>query len=346
MSNRSSGTRQARLVQAVLQGALALGCAGLVLAPARECRAQGAALDEGRTRFTRGIDLYKEGNYHAALAEFRAAYAAAPSFRIHYNLGQTLYQLQDYAGAVRAFEHYLAEGADKIDAERRKEVDGELAKLRQRVAKLTISVVGVVGASPPQVEVSIDDEPRTEPQPILVSAGRRRISVTASGYQTETKVIDVAGAKQLEVKFELKPIGGAASRDSGPKVAAPVPMRPKSRGWFYAGLVGTGALGAGTATFAILTASNHSKFEKSLATPNTTKAAIDDARSATKTTALVGDIFAGATLLAGALTVIAFVSSSGQEPVPAPVTGKAPSAPKVAWQPVLSPAAVGVAGTF
>ncbi|MBC7017820.1 tetratricopeptide repeat protein, partial [Salmonella enterica subsp. enterica serovar Enteritidis] len=111
-------------------------------------------VEEGRTRFNRGIELYKEGNFHAALAEFRAAYAAAPSYRIHYNLGQTLYQLQDYAGAVRAFEQYLAEGGDKIEADRKKEVDADLAKLRPRVAKL-VFVVNV-----PAAEVSVDDEPR------------------------------------------------------------------------------------------------------------------------------------------------------------------------------------------
>ena len=232
--------------------------------------AQAAGLDEGRTRFARGIELYKEGNFHAALAEFRAANAAAPSYRIEYNLGQTLYQLQDYARAVRSFERYLREGGDKIDAERRKEVEGELAKLRQRVAQLTITVA--VTTSP--VEITVDDEARTEPQPLLVSAGRRRISVTASGYQTETKVIDVAGAKQIEVKFDLKPIGGVVAT-KGPTPEAPV-MRPKSRTPFYIGLAATGVMAGGTAVFAIVTSSKHSTFEKTLATPNATAFPVAD----------------------------------------------------------------------
>ena len=106
---------RARIARAALGLTLGLGVVAIVPAPAH---AQTQNVEEGRTRFARGIELYKEGNFHGALAEFRAAYAAAPSFRIHYNLGQTLYQLQDYAGAVRAFEQYLAEGGDKIEAER------------------------------------------------------------------------------------------------------------------------------------------------------------------------------------------------------------------------------------
>lgn len=302
--------------------------------------AQPHGVDEGRTRFNRGIDFYKEGNFHAALAEFRAAYAAAPSFRIHYNLGQTLYQLQDYAGAVRAFEHYLAEGADKIEPDRRKEVESDLGKLRPRVAKLTF-VVNVPGA-----EVSVDDEPRgkLQNQPILVSAGRRRISVTASGYLTETRALDIAGAQQVELKFELKPIGGPVAgadeaRRSSPE---PAPTQSKSRTPFYVGLVATGMLGAGTAVMAVITSTNHSDYEKALDVPNNGEA-IDDARSATRTTALVADVFAGATVVSAGLTILAFALTSGTEP--ATTTAKA-HPPRPAWRPVVGPSAVGVVGTF
>lgn len=318
-----------------------LAIASVVVVAPRPAQAQAQAprgVDEGRTRFNRGIELYKEGNFHAALAEFRAAYAAAPSYRIHYNLGQTLYQLQDYAGAVRAFEQYIAEGGDKIEADRRKEVDGDLAKLRPRVAKLSF-VVNVPGA-----EVSVDDEPRGQVQkPLLVSAGRRKISLTASGYQTETRVLDVAGAQQLELTFELKPIGGvAAGGDDRRKVTEYPTVHPKSRTPFYVGLVATGVLGAGTGVMAILTSSNHTRYEKALDVPNDPQS-IDDARKATRTTALVADVLAGATVVSAALTVIAFALTSGNETTTS--TAKSP-APKATWRPVAGPMSVGVAGTF
>lgn len=310
---------------------VALGI-GVLAAVPNEARAQSQNVEEGRTRFNRGIELYKEGNFHGALAEFRAAYAAAPSYRIHYNLGQTLYQLQDYAGAVRAFERYLTEGGDKIDADRRKEVEADLAKLRPRVAKVSV-VVNV-----PSAEVLVDDEPRGKPQEMLVSAGRHRISVTASGYQTEARVLDFAGAQQLELKFELKPL---AATSPAPAVVEAPPERQKSRTPFYIGLVATGLLGAGTATMAILTSANHSDYEKALQTPDN-KRGIDDARKSTETTALVADVLGGATVLAAGLTVLAYALTSGTEPVPA---AKA-IPPKPTWRPVVAPAAIGLAGTF
>ena len=324
----------------VRRAALVCALASAVAVVPSVARAQQSGVAEGRTRFTRGIDLYKEGNFHAALAEFRAAYAAAPSFRIHYNLGQTLYQLQDYAGAVRAFEQYLAEGGDKIDADRKKEVDADLAKLRPRVAQLTL-VVNIPGA-----EVTIDDEPRGKvlKDALLVSAGRRRVAVTASGYQTETRVLDVAGTQRLELKFELKPVAGAvaAPTDNRARVQEPMLTRAKSRTPFYVGLVATGVLGAGTVVMAVVASSKHSDYDKALEVPNNAKD-IDDKRSSTRSTALVADILGGATALAGGLTILAFVLTSGDEPMT--TTAKA-TPPKPTWRPVVSPSAVGVVGTF
>jgi len=311
---------------------LALGVAVVIVAP-REVHAQSQNVEEGRTRFNRGIELYKEGNFHGALAEFRAAYAAAPSFRIHYNLGQTLYQLQDYAGAVRAFEQYLSEGGDKIEPERRRDVEADLARLRPRVAKLSLLV------NVPSAEVLVDDEPRGKPQEMLVSAGRHRISVSATGYQTETRVLDFAGTQQIELKFELKPVAPVAAAPSIPEHA---PVRQKSRAPFYIGLVATGILGAGTATMAIVTASNHADYEKALDTPDN-KGGIDDARKRTETTALVADVLGGATVLAAGLTVLAYALTSGTEPVPSAARS---SPPKPTWRPVVGPSSMGFAGTF
>ena len=162
--------------------------------------------------------------------------------------------------------------------------------------------------------------------------------MTASGHQTETRVLDFAGAQKLELRFELKPIGGTSPVAS---TVEPAPVRQKSRTPFYIGLVATGVLGAGTATMAILTSSNHSDYEKALETPDN-KRAIDDARKSTQTTAIVADVLGGATVLAAGLTVLAYALTSGTEPVPA--AKSAP--PKPTWRPVAGPTALGLAGTF
>lgn len=331
-------TRRTAIAHRLAALSLAVSLASIAATPT-EAHAQGApGVEEGRTRFLRGIEMYKEGNFHAALAEFRAAYAAAPSYRIHYNLGQTLYQLQDYAGAVGSFEQYLSEGGDKVDHDRKKEVENDLAKLRPRVARLTI-VVNV-----PNAELLIDDEPRgkVEKKPALVSAGRRRVAVTASGYQTETRVLDVAGTQQLSLEFELKPIGGGSSargddRPSGGSDSTV--LRPKSRTWFYVGLTSTVVLAGGAGVMAIVTSGNKSEYEKALEVPNN-KSEIDAKKSSTKTTALVGDILGGTAIVAGGLTILAYVLTSGTEPVPK--TGRS----GVVVRPLVGPTSMGLSGTF
>jgi len=309
------------------QWGLRIALVAMVMAPSAAF-AQEHNVEEGRTRFTKGIELYKEGSYHAALAEFRAAYAAAPSFRIHYNLGQTLFQLQEYAGAMAALEQYLAEGGDKIEAERRAEVEADLTTLRARIARVTLIV------NAPDAEVLIDDQPRGKigQEALVVSAGRRRVSVTSSGYQTETRVFDFAGAQEVELTFELKPIAAPTT--------SLVVRRPKSRTPFYIGLAATGALAGGTVALAIVTSNNHARYESALGVPDN-KSAIDDAGSATRTTALVGDILGGATIVAAGLTVVAFVLTSGDKPAR---TGHAQVQPTV--RAAFGPTSAGLMGTF
>ena len=120
--------------------------------------------------------------------------------------------------------------------------------------------------------------------------------------------------------------------------------RPKSRTAFYVGLTSTIALGAGTAVMAIVSSGKHSDYEKALAVPNN-KAAIDDARSSTKTTALVADILGVTTAVAGGLTILAYVLTSGTEPVSS-TSAKLSEPPKLRVQPFLGLAGGGFSGSF
>ncbi len=319
-----------------------------ILAPIAWAAPPDSGKEEGRTRFQRGIELYKEGNFHAALAEFRAANEAAPSVRIQYNLGQTLFQLQDYAGALAAFETYLGDGRDKIPEDRLREVEADIAKLRQRVATLKITVANVEAASAASVSVTVDDEARTSGQgSVRVSAGRRKVAVTASGYQTETRILDVAGSAVVDLRFELKPIFQRGSGNEGGRgaVTPPPPPQsiPKSRAPFYVGLGATAALGAGAITFAVLAGNKHSTWDAAQNQPNPNKGELDDLRSSTKTLSLVADIFTGATVAAGATSlVLLFVTSGDQEP---PTTStRRGMGPKV--RPLVGPQSLGVGGTF
>src|SRR6185369_13528930 len=117
---------------ALLAAALALGV------PAISSTAEAAPTKEQQheaaTRFKKGIELFKEGDYQAALIEFRRANEIAPNYAVLYNIGQVYFQLQDYAGALTALERYLSEGGKNVPTARRTEVEKDIEKLKSRVA--------------------------------------------------------------------------------------------------------------------------------------------------------------------------------------------------------------------
>src|SRR5262245_23071216 len=95
-------------------------------ARAEDADAQGD-VDTGRSHFKNGVDYYRDGDLGAALIEFKRAYAAAPNYRLLYNLGQVSHELLDYTNAQAYFQRYLSEGGAEIEAARRQEVETALA---------------------------------------------------------------------------------------------------------------------------------------------------------------------------------------------------------------------------
>src|ERR1700712_1517809 len=80
-----------------------------------------AAKDEAAERFKRGIALYEEESYPAALVEFRAAYELVPAYQVLYNVARTCYQVRDYVCSLKTFDRYLADGGAAIEPKRREE---------------------------------------------------------------------------------------------------------------------------------------------------------------------------------------------------------------------------------
>src|SRR5215471_11571198 len=177
-------------------------------------RPQPAILD-AQGHFRRALELYEEANLGAALTEMKRAYQIAPNYRILYDIGQIQFEMQNYSGALSAFEEYLAQGAKEVPAERRRQVEKDIGKLRQRIALLEVSV-NVADA-----EVWMDDERiGTSPlAPFVANAGRRKLAVTKPGYAPVQRTIEVAGGDGLHVAFDLVDVRPAPAR-----VAVPPPL--------------------------------------------------------------------------------------------------------------------------
>ena len=276
-----------------------------------------AHVEEAKKRFQRGKELYEENDYQAALAEFRRAYELAPTFRLLYDIAQVSYQLQDYPGALRHFTKFLQEGQGNIPAQQREDVQREIDRLKTRVASLRITT------NIPAAEITIDDVPMGKAplrDPVVVSAGRRKITAVLRGHAPATKIVEVAGMDSLEVTIELgEPrADGAPEPDTGAGPGTPgsgdtTPERPDDGGsavpvvmW-----ITTGGLAVATGIVGGLALSASSDLTAKLETFGTSRAEVDDARAKTKNLAITTDVLLGVTAVAAGVSLFVTLSGGG-----------------------------------
>jgi PEGA domain len=227
----------------------------LMIVPVGSARAgnnNDAQSRDAAKHFQRGVDLYNEGDFRGALVEFKKAYQIWPRANVLYDIGQTEYQLLDYASALKTMERYLAETG--ANAPHRQEVEASVEVLRGRVGRVVLT-------SDPSCDVTIDDQPAgTTPldAPLLVSVGPHRLGVACAGPRSTEKRIEVAGGETLKV--ELRP---AASPINAVKMAmngTPHADKPANPGKaFVTGWIVTGVLVAGTVALGTTTLVEQSK---------------------------------------------------------------------------------------
>jgi hypothetical protein len=161
------------------------------------------AVASAREHFLRGVDLYQDGDYEAALADFEQAYELAPHWGLLYNIGRVRAELHAYPAAVEALERYLREGGREVPADRRGEVQREVARLRGLVGRVVLEV-----ERPAVTVVYVDGtEAGSTPMegPLLVAAGRRTIEIRAEGFMPFRREIAVAGGTEERLRIALTP---------------------------------------------------------------------------------------------------------------------------------------------
>jgi hypothetical protein len=258
-----------------------------------------AVVTEAKQRFDRGLDLYAEGEYPLALIEFTRAYELVPNYRVLYNIGQVGIQLGQYANARRALEEYLTKGGGTIAPDRRAAVDKDLEMLERRTAFLDLTV-NVEGA-----EVLVDDIPvgKTPLGPaLLVDAGVHRIAIRRTGYQQRNQQVTLAGGdrqaisltleKQMESKSTIVVRDRVVEDDSTLMIAGWV-----ATGALTAGAIVTGLMGAGEAKeLKDLKASDPRDYDDF-------SGRLDSAKSNASSLFLASDVFSGAALIVGGLSL-------------------------------------------
>jgi tetratricopeptide (TPR) repeat protein len=286
----------------------------LVLLAVALCAGGAAAQENDGVReagkhFQRGVALYNEADYRSALVEFKRAGALAPNAAVLYNIGETQYQLQDYAGALGSFERYLGEASPNDP--HRNEVENNVQALRSRVGFVAVTTV------PPGAEITIDDQPvgRTPlDKPIRVGIGQRKVVATLAGRQAVVRYIDVAAEDNVSVSLQL---GSSISAETAlpaatPSVAAESPRAARGGGGSTTrvlGWVATGVLAAGGVTFGVLAINKASDLKTQRGTYPTSTAALDHTANLTTTYSILADALGAGALIVGGITLYSTLSS-------------------------------------
>ena len=66
------------------------------------------------------MTFYNEADFPAALVEFKRAYALAPAWQVLFNIGQSYFQLRNYADALVTLTRFVDEGRDRVPEARRR----------------------------------------------------------------------------------------------------------------------------------------------------------------------------------------------------------------------------------
>jgi tetratricopeptide (TPR) repeat protein len=290
---------------------------------------------EADQHFRHGVQLFKEADYTAALVEFERAYATDPKYQVLYNIAESHYQLQDYANALRTFRRYLEEGGAKIPFKRRKDVEAEIVTLSKRVATLTVTT------NEPGATVAIDDVyvGTTPLEPLMVSAGRRKVTAKLSGRPSVTEKVDLAGGDEKTLALEIEPLPPPApvAPPPGPPATPPSPpsLVPPIVAWSATGALLTGGIVTGA-----LALGASSDLEEELARYPGDPDALASAKSSAFGLALASDVLFVSSAVAAAVSIYLTIDyASGPD-----ATSSEAKSPSMRWMVV--PGGVVVDGSF
>ncbi len=157
---------------------------------------------EARSRFYTGAQLYQDGDYEAALLEFRESARLRPVPVVTFNIAQTLRAMHRYPEAIEELRRYLAESGEELPPDRRATVVRTIRALERRIATVTLSV------EPRGAEIRVDGRVvGTAPLegPLLLASGRRSLEVTAEGYVPVRDEVEVVGRQPRTLRIRLAP---------------------------------------------------------------------------------------------------------------------------------------------
>ncbi len=190
--------------------------------------------------FKSGVQLFKEGKFAEALAEFMRAYEIAPHPLVLYNIAGCHRELSHYSDAVSYYERFLAEGKGQVPAARLTAAQSELDGILARIARVTVTV------TPDGASLTVDGNPigTLVQMPLILSPGEHKLVASAVGHKPVERTVRVASGDEMTVELSLTPLP-TERVDSARLIEHPVVLAPKQKRFAIGASFGTNLLRAG-----------------------------------------------------------------------------------------------------
>jgi hypothetical protein len=319
----------------------ALGCSAffaLAFSAASAHAADVPISDEARAHFTAGVNMLKDPDgprYEDAYREFKAAYAASPSYKILGNLGLCAMKLERDDEAILAYTNYLAEGKGLKPAEVL-QLTTDLSTLKAGLVHVTLES-DPPGARIVDVRLPVRGETVTNAyDPINQSTrlglhqGSHRMTAKLDGYPDSTWEFEAAAGQEVPPhKFVF--VKSAVS-ELAPVVAVPPPIletsaaatrRPLTPA-FWIGVAATGALTVATVVTGVVALQDRSNYNSSNTghESQTQFNQLSGMKSSGQTMSVVNDALLGGAIAAAAVTAVLFFTRPTIEVADGPRLGQ------------------------
>jgi hypothetical protein len=295
-----------------------------ILAQASPLTADPQAEAQAQELLGQGTKLYQQGDVGGALEKFNAAYAAYPSPKLMFNIGQANRDLSRPVEALQAFEKFLV-GAPDASPETVADARRSVEQLQSKLGRIQIDC-DTTGA-----EVSVDGKSVgliPLPDPIWAAPGRHQVTAKHASTTPVIEDVDVTVGSLSTVTMRMLPLTAPVAAPGLNVQIAPSPSNTDQgwwlgRKWTWVAAGSTVLLAAGAITAGALMQSKFDSLRSSCGAGNALRPGCSqsdiDSVSSRQTTA---NVFWGLTAAAAATTGVLFYFEG--EPVSAaPMAGGA-----------------------
>lgn len=170
-----------------------------------------------------GVEEYELEHWNEARAYFERAHTILPNARTLRALALVAFQLRDYVETIERGEAALASVVRPLDAADRSELEGQLGRARQFVARIAVT------CKPADASLRLDGRPVTpdEAGSLLLNPGPHELTAERAGSAPVTRALQAHSGEDLRLDFVLgEP---ATARDLVPPPTSAAISTPTAR---------------------------------------------------------------------------------------------------------------------